>query len=111
MLRPAKPTRVRFWTVLDVRDARWNRRSRSLVVVPARRADSSARDTCPAISASPTTSDSSPLETAKRWPAISVPERSVSAARSASGSTPAAAEACCTRASATAEPAASSTSR
>ena len=41
MLRPAPPSRVRFCTVLEVRDARWNSRSSAGVVEPAARADSS----------------------------------------------------------------------
>ena len=64
--RAAPPTAVLFRTSRLVCVAFWNSCSRSRLVVPARRALLSARCTCPEISSSPTTTDSSPDVTANR---------------------------------------------
>ena len=73
--RPVAPSPVRLSTSRETREAAWNRASRPDVVVPSRRAAVSARRTCPWISRSPTTIESSPLATENRWAAASVPVR------------------------------------
>ena len=86
--RPALVMPVRFLTPREVRDATWKSRSSSLLTVPDARAASSARRTWPAISPSPTTTDSSPLETEKRCSATPWSLMTALDARSSSASTP-----------------------
>ncbi len=109
--RPAPPMAVCVLTPRLVCVARWKRRSRPDDVVPSSRALSSARPTCPAISSSPTTTDSSPLVTAKRWVTTSSLARTVTAPRRSAEATPLARLIASTAALVAASAAASSMSR
>ncbi|OUD86368.1 hypothetical protein BC477_00140 [Clavibacter michiganensis subsp. michiganensis] len=88
MDRPALCRPVRVLTPREVLDAVWKRRSRPVLVVPPVRAPSSARRTWPAISPSPTTTDSRPEETAKRCSATASPHFTSTLPRTSSRAMP-----------------------
>jgi hypothetical protein len=87
--RPAEPSPVPAVTAFAVLAADWNSELSTGVVLPAACAAVHALETCPEISASPTTIESSPEATVNRWAATGAPTRTFSRLATAAGSMPA----------------------